>query len=170
MLTLWFFASVLFIAAELVVPGQVAMGLGMGGLVVSLGLWLGLIESWPSAIVVWLFAAPPFVLAMRAVFHRFMPGEIETVSTDEDAPLMGRVVMVVDVNETGTEGRVAFGDSSWPAISAEGRLEPGLPAQLLMRDGLYWVVKPIRTAETASPGRTDPMEPPTGHAPETNHP
>lgn len=156
MLTLWLAGSIGFILAELVLPGQVAIGLGMGGLVVALGLWLGLIEAWPAAVLVWLAAAAPAVLIMRAVFCRFMPGETVRAVTDEDAPYLGRVVQVVEAIEPGKEGRVAFGDTTWPAISAEGRLEPGMAARLLMRDGLSWVVKPI-----VDPAPPDPKAPAT---------
>lgn len=148
MLSLWLGGSVLFILAELVLPGQVAVGLGIAGLIVSAGLWLGLIDGWLGAIVVWFLAAPPAVLAMRAAFSRFMPGEQQVQSTDEDEVWLGRIVMVVETIEPGKEGRVAFGDTTWSAISSEGRLEPGTSVRLLMRDGLSWVVKPVADAET----------------------
>jgi len=152
--TIWLSASLLLCLAELVLPGQVAFGLGLSGLLVTLLLSVGLFSSWPAAAAVWLAASIPVVLMLRAIFSWMAPGDTAVQSTDEDGALEGRVVEVVETIEPTGEGRVAFGGSSWPAISLKGRLAAGLPARLMIRAGLVWVVKPVDSQ--------DPPEPPAG--------
>ncbi|MEI8397122.1 MAG: NfeD family protein [Rhodospirillaceae bacterium] len=141
--TVWLGASLLICLAELALPGQVAIGIGLSGLLVTLLLWFGILDTWPVAALASLVGSIPIILMARAFFSWMMPGDTAVHSTDEDGALEGRRVKVVETIEPGGEGRVAFGDSTWPAITLKERLVAGLSARLLVRAGLVWVVKPI---------------------------
>lgn len=145
--TFWLCTSLLLCLAELLLPGQIALGLGLSGLAVTLLLWTGIITTGPVAVVLSLAASIPIVLGLRACLEWMLPGDAVVQSTDEDAALEGQVVQVVETIEPGGEGRVAFGDSSWPAMSLKERLVAGQPARLLMRSGLVWVVKPVEWSD-----------------------
>ncbi|MEI6986934.1 MAG: NfeD family protein [Rhodospirillaceae bacterium] len=154
-LAIWLSASLLLCMAEIVVPGQVTFGLGVSGLLVTLLLWTGLVSTWPTALVVWLVASVPTILVLRLFFAWIMPGDIAVQTTDEDSALEGQVVQVVETIEPAGEGRVAFGGSTWPAISLKERLVAGLSARLMVRTGLVWVVKPVQNEYPPEPQAGD---------------
>ncbi len=148
---IWLCVSLLLCLAELVLPGQVSLGLGLSGLLVSLLLWAGIASTWPVAALATLVLSIPIVLMVRAFCSWLMPGDTAVQSTDEDGALEGQVVRVVETIEPGRDGRVAFGDSSWPAMSNQERLEAGQLARLHMRAGLVWVVVPVDSEDLPAP-------------------
>lgn len=159
---IWLGSSLLLCLAEFVLPGQFALGLGLSGLLVALLIWVGLVTTWPVATVVWLLVSVPVVLLTRAFFSWMMPGDTAVQSTDEDGALEGQVVQVVEAIAPGREGRVAFGDSTWPAMSLKARLAAGMSARLMMRSGLVWIVQPLECEDLREPpdsARASPKSP-----------
>ncbi len=140
LLSTWLTTSLILCLAELILPGQVALGVGLSGLLVTALMWVGLTTSWRAAALISLVLSIPVVLILRLFCAWLMPGDTAVQSTDEDGALEGQVVRVVETIEPGHDGRVAFGDSTWPAMSNKDRLEAGQFARLHMRVGLVWVV------------------------------
>ncbi len=148
MVEAWLTGGVVLCLLEVIVPGQVLIGLGSAAILVGGAVWLGLVEGVLSALTLWFIGSMALTVAIRGAVARLMPGDASEDSTDEDADVAGRVVEVVETIEPGRPGRVRFGETSWPAICFDGRLEAGLSARLLMRDGLCWVVAPLRRSRS----------------------
>ena len=144
MLTYWIVGGIALLLAEIVVPGMVLGFLGAAALLVALFLWLGLINGIVAAFTTWFIGSILMLVALRGVFQRLMPGDEETQSTDEDLDAFGSVVEVAETIPKGEQGRIRFRGTTWIATCYERTLEPGDEAKLVTRDGIGWVVEPLR--------------------------
>lgn len=156
MLETFLIGGVVLIVLEMVLPGGVVAPLGLAGLVVAALVWLGVADGWLAALTVWFVLSLVLVMVGRMVFQRFMPGEEERGSTDEDAELFDQVVDVVETIEKGREGRVSLRESSWRAICYETTLQAGAKARIFYRDGLRLVVTPVTDDPLNSAGPDGP--------------
>lgn len=145
---IWLAVGLLLIAFELFVPGLVVVFAGLGALAVAILRWVGVIEGLPASFITWMVSSVVMVLALRGTLRRWFPAEESRHVDNEDLDLFGKVVDVLeDVSEAapGVEpsGRVRFGGTTWPAATAEGRIQKGAKARLVYRDSLAWVVEPV---------------------------
>ena len=147
MLTTWIVAGAVLIVLELIVPGMVLVFLGGGALLVALFVWLGLIQTWVSSITTWFIVSLVLLLVLRSFFQRFMPGDAEKQSTDEDFDAYGEVVDVVEAIRPGEEGRIQYRGTTWQAACYDHTLEVGTKAQIVWRENLIWIVEPANPLE-----------------------
>ena len=151
MLTTWIVAGVVLIALELIAPGMVLVFLGAGALLVALLVWLGLIETWVTSITTWFIASLGLLLALRGLFQRYMSGDAQSQSTDEDFDAYGETVEVVEATGPDQEGRIRYRGSTWPAACYDQTLQAGTRAQIVCRENLVWIVEPAGPLETDQP-------------------
>lgn len=142
MLTTWIVAGVVLIVLELIVPGMVLVFLGAGALLVALLVWLGLVQTWVASITTWFIASLVLLLVLRGFFQRFISGDAETQSTDEDFDTYGKVVDVVEAIGPDKEGRIRYRGTTWQAACYDNTLEAGTKAQIVCRENLIWIVEP----------------------------
>ena len=151
MLTTWIVAGAVLIVLELIVPGMVLVFLGAGALLVALLVWLGLIETWVASITTWFIASLVLLLVLRSLFQRFMSGDAETQSTDEDFDAYGEVVDVVEAMGPDKEGRIRYRGTTWQAACYDHTLEAGAKAQIVCRENLLWIVEPANPLDATYP-------------------
>ena len=142
MLTTWIVVGAVLLVLELIVPGMVLVFLGAGALLVALLVWLGLIQTWVASITTWFIASLVLLLVLRGFFQRFMSGEAEAQSTDEDFAAYGEVVDVVEAIGPDKEGRIRYRGTTWQATCYDHTLEAGSKAQIVYRESLVWIVEP----------------------------
>lgn len=152
-ITLIFLAvGLLLVAAELLIPGFVVIFAGLGALAVALLRWVGVIEGLPASFITWMVSSVLMVFALRGSLKRWFPPEESRHVDNEELDLFGRVVDVLEeVREATADGeptgRVRFGGTTWPAVTAEGTIPKGAKARLVYRDSLAWVVEPAPALE-----------------------
>lgn len=151
MLTTWIVAGAVLIVLELIVPGMVLVFLGVGALLVAFLVWLGLVQTWVASITIWFIASLVLLLVLRGFFQRFMSGEAETQSTDEDFDAYGEVVDVVEAIGPGKEGRIRYRGTTWQAACYDNTLEAGTKAQIVCRENLLWIVEPANPLDARYP-------------------
>ena len=151
MLITWIVAGAVLIVLELIVPGMVLVFLGAAALLVALFVWLGLIQTWMAAITTWFIASLVLLLVLRSFFQRFMSGDFERQSTNEDFAAYGEVVDVVEAIGPDKEGRVRYRGTTWQAICYDHTLEAGTKAQIVCRDNLIWIVEPANPLDASYP-------------------
>lgn len=144
MLTYWIVGGIALVVAEIVVPGMVLGFLGAAALLVALLLWLGVIDGLVPALITWFIGSIVMLVALRGLFQRWMPGDEETGSTDEDLDAFGTIAEVAETIPKGEQGRIRFRGTTWVATCYEQTLETGSQAKLVTRDGINWVVEPLR--------------------------
>lgn len=151
MLTTWIVAGAVLIVLELIVPGMVLVFLGVGALLVAFLVWLGLVQTWVASITIWFIASLVLLLVLRGFFQRFMSGEAETQSTDEDFDAYGEVVDVVEAIGPKKEGRIRYRGTTWQAACYDNTLEAGTKAQIVCRENLLWIVEPANPLDARYP-------------------
>jgi membrane protein implicated in regulation of membrane protease activity len=139
----WIFLAggLLMLFLEVFVPGGVALFLGLGGLVVGLLRFMGLLADPFSAVVAWALLSAGLTVALRPVALRYFGGTASVGITDEDAEAMGQHVTVVEPVSEDEPGRIRFRGATWDARSMEGTLPEGAEARIVYRDNLTWIVE-----------------------------
>lgn len=151
MLTTWIVAGAVLIVLELIVPGMVLVFLGAGALLVALLVWLGLVQTWVASITTWFIASLVLLLVLRGFFQRFISGDAETQSTDEDFDTYGKVVDVVEAIGPDKEGRIRYRGTTWQAACYDNTLEAGTKAKIVCRENLIWIVEPANSLDARYP-------------------
>ncbi len=151
MLTTWIVAGVVLIVLELIVPGMVLVFLGAGALLVALLVWLGLVQTWVASITTWFIASLVLLLVLRGFLQRFISGDAETQSTDEEFDIYGKVVDVVEAIGPDKEGRIRYRGTTWQATCYDNTLEAGTKAQIVCRENLIWIVQPVNPLDARYP-------------------
>lgn len=141
----WIFliGGVLLLFFEVVVPGGVALFLGLGGIVVAALRFIGLLTDPFTAVVAWALLSAGLTVALRPVALRYFGGDSITGITDENAETMGQSVTVIEPISADEPGRVRFRGADWDARTMEGTLPKGAEARIVYRDNLTWVVEPV---------------------------
>lgn len=141
----WIFliGGTLLLFFEVVVPGGVALFLGLGGIVVAALRFIGLLTDPLTAVVAWALLSAGLTVALRPVALRYFGGDSITGITDENAETMGQTVKVIQPISADEPGRVRFRGADWDARTLEGKLPEGAEARIVYRDNLTWVVEPV---------------------------
>ena len=141
----WIFliGGVLLLFFEVVVPGGVALFLGLGGIVVAALRFIGLLTDPFTAVIAWALLSAGLTVALRPVALRYFGGDSITGITDENAETMGQSVTVTEPVSADEPGRVRFRGAAWDARTMEGTLPKGAEARIVYRDNLTWVVEPV---------------------------
>mgnify|MGYP006423104255 CR=1 FL=1 len=141
----WIFliGGVLLLFFEVVVPGGVALFLGLGGIVVAALRFIGLLTDPFTAVIAWALLSAGLTVALRPVALRYFGGDSITGITDENAETMGQTVTVTEPVSAEKPGRVRFRGAAWDARTVEGTLPKGAEARIVYRDNLTWVVEPV---------------------------
>ena len=139
----WVAAGVLLMLSEFIIPGMVVLFLGAGALVVATARVLGVVDSWMGCFLLWFCSSLGLILTFRGVLQRFVSGDADFQSTDEDADAFGQIVEVVQpVTTRGEKGRIRFRGSTWPARCLTQELPAGSRARIVGRDNLVWLIEP----------------------------
>ncbi len=139
----WIVLGLILIVLEFLIPGLVVIFLGFGAFFVALLHWTGILENWASSTGVWILSSFIFLLLLRSLFQRYLPGERHKGSTDEDEGIFGAVVEVVaPVNAEDNTGRIKFRGVTWPATCIEGQIQAGEKAKIVFRNDMTWVIEP----------------------------
>jgi len=141
----WIFlvGGLLLLFFEVVVPGGVALFLGLGGVVVAALRFIGLLTDPLTAVVAWALLSAGLTVALRPVALRYFGGDSITGITDENAETMGQTVTVIEPVSADKPGRVRFRGAAWDARTLEGKLPEGAEARIVYRDNLTWVVEAV---------------------------
>lgn len=151
--------GVLLTLAELLVPGGFALVLGIGALVTGGLSAAGLFDTLVGAALTWaLLTVVGFFGVMRVLSRKFGGGP-KREDLDEDKNAYDQVVEVVQRVEAGsTDGRIHYRGSSWPATSTEGAIPEGSRVRIVARDGMAWVVEPVRPEDEELGHRIDALD------------
>ena len=142
----WAVFGLTLIFAELILPGLVVVFLGIAALLVSLGIYMGWINSVVEMMLYWFVVSIFLIVTLRELFAKFAPGTVSKESIDEDAHAVGQTVKVEKtVDHSSTNGRVHFRGSTWNAQNVElSEIEEGDQAEIVEVKGLVLMVKPFK--------------------------
>lgn len=140
----WIFIAggILLMILETVLPGGVALFLGISGLGVGLLRWMGFLGDPLLAIFVWLLSSVALTIVIRPIIKKYFKGERSFKFADEDYEAIDKVVDVVEtVTDHDHSGRIRFQGISWQAKTMEGTIEAGQKARICYRENTTWIVE-----------------------------
>lgn len=144
---IWMVAGIIFLFAEIILPGAIAVFLGLAALIVAASLYFGFINGWVNAFTMWFISSLLLIIILRSFFHRFMQGDVEKQNTDEDMDAFGSIVEVIEKIEPTKNGRIRFRGTTWTAKCYDKILLPGSKAKIVLRKDIDWVVEPMDLIE-----------------------
>ncbi|SMF43736.1 NfeD family protein [Pseudobacteriovorax antillogorgiicola] len=142
MMRFWLYFAIVCIVAEFFLPGAVLVFIGLAASVISLLIYLGLIDSWVTAFTMFFICALVNVLLIRTLCMRFFPGESRVANVEIDADAIGAVVLVTQDIHPESSGRIQYRNTTWEALSRE-TLTAGRQAVIVKRQGVAWVVSSL---------------------------
>lgn len=139
----WLFFGIILIFSELLLPGLIAIFLGIAALAIFSLLWVGVIES-PATAFTWWFILSLFLLFfLRSLFQKLFPGDETYTPINKYTDAFGEVVDVIEtVTNQNENGRIRFHGSTWSATCEEEKIEKGQKAVILTRKEMVWIIKP----------------------------
>ncbi len=143
--TVWLVGGIILMLLEFVLPGGIVFFLGLGATLVSLLLYLGVIEGWLQAFTVWFIGSLMLLFGLRGIVQKIIPAQVEKGRTDEDLDAYDKIAKVYQTIPAGGEGRIEFRGSTWAARGYDESvsLEAGTVVRIVFRDNLLWVVDAI---------------------------
>lgn len=139
---IWVIAGGALVLLELVLPGGIAIFLGLSALMTGGALKLGYISGLMGSLITWFIASIILLLFLRTYFMKHFEGDSSIQNVDEDQDYEGSIVEVVEDIQPHKEGRVIFRGVTWQARSEEEILK-GSKAVILSRDGNIWIIKSL---------------------------
>ena len=149
MLTWVFLAGgIILMILETLLPGGVALFLGISGVGVGILRFLCLLSDPVTSTVVWLLSSIGLTIAIRPFIKKYFKPETSVKYADEDFEAMDEIVEVIkEINDKDNTGRIRFDGVSWNARSTEGRIEAGKKVVIRYRENTTWIVEPIEGFE-----------------------
>jgi inner membrane protein len=140
---LWFVVGLILILLEFVVPGVILVFFGIGAWVVSLLVYLGVLTSLTSQLIIYSAASLTLLFGLRRWVKDKFYGHIsgaQDLSQNLNEFVGKKVRVLSDVAPGRSEGLVEFKGTNWSAVSDE-EIKSGETAVIVKNDGLILIIK-----------------------------
>jgi membrane protein implicated in regulation of membrane protease activity len=142
---LWFLLGLIFLVAELAVPGFIIIFFGIGAWVTALCAGLGLLESFNAQLLVFLTSSALSLLVFRKKGKKYFEGKVSGVlepGQDLDDIRGQKAIVVADITPKGMGGKVELHGTHWDAV-ADVPIVTGAVVEIVERTNLLLKVRPI---------------------------
>ncbi len=144
MMQFWFVFGAILVFSEFILPGLVAVFIGMGAFTVVLFLHLKYIDNIAMQLITWFSSSMIYIFSLRLLVMKFYPSDTMKLNIDEDVDAFGKSAIVTEDIAAGKAGRISFGDSTWRALSEDGAsYSVGDRVQIVGRENITRIVKKI---------------------------
>ena len=153
----WFIIGMLFLIAELLLPGFIIMFFGVGALITALLTQFGVLESLSSQIIVFLATSIISLLLFRRKWSIYFSGKVSHSleagqSIDDIRGTRARVIKTI--TPEGIDGKVEYNGTDWEA-DADEQIEIGTIVEIVERINLRLRVKRLDTTLLTTVGTED---------------
>ncbi len=147
----WMVLGIILLVIELALPCMVFVFFGVGALLISLVVFLGIIQSISISILLWLVISFLLFMLLRRIINKYIPSKSNYQFVEDDVDIAGKIVEVMSrINSNNSDGRISYSGTTWPAISRNSVIEPGKKAKILYRDNISFVVEPYDDQSNSS--------------------
>ena len=138
---IWLSIGVLLLFIEVATGGFWIGFFGVGAIVASIAVWVGLVETLNSQVAVFLIASVVSLVALRRQLKKWMYGK--SGPTDFTSSVGDSATVVEQIPSQGS-GRVSYQGSTWDAESENGEILPAeAQVQIVRQDGTRLFVKAV---------------------------
>ncbi len=139
----WWIFGISLVALEFVLPGLVSVFVGLGALTVAGMMHFRVVNQLPEQFIVFIASSSLYIFSLRLLVMRWYPSDTERKNIEADDDLIGSLMTVVEEIPAGGVGRVTHADTTWKAMSREGRaVAVGEDVEIVGRENITWIVKP----------------------------
>lgn len=139
---IWFIIGILFLFAELIMPGFIIFFFGIGGLITAFLTLVFGIENVAVQILIFIASSLLSLVFLRRFFSKLFRGKVENKGGLSDE-FIGRKVMVVrEIKPNSLKGKVELNGALWEADS-EYYIKKDTVVEIIGRKDLTVIVKPV---------------------------
>lgn len=140
---IWLICGLILMLSEILLPGGIAFFLGLGAVIVSFFLYLGVIDSILEAFTTWFIGSLALLFGLRSLTIKLLGSHVEYGNTNEDLDAHNQIVEVCETIPAESEGRIFFRGTTWLARNyhKDQDLEKGTKVRILFRENLVWLVE-----------------------------
>ena len=135
---IWFVCGVVMIFLEFMLPGVILVFFGIGAVITSILVWVGLLPSPFSQLVVFGVTSLGLLFGLRKYASKFFKGGSTEEENDEYSGKPARVTQKIVPNEL--SGKVFFEGSDWKADSQE-IIEEGASVKVIGKNNITLIVE-----------------------------
>lgn len=138
----WISLGLALVMAELLLPGGIALFMGLGALFIAGLHSLDLIQSPLTGFTIWFIVSTFMMFTLKGIVDRFLPHSESKGEIDEDVNAFGTIVSVVEEIDHQKKGRISYMGSTWPAQAKNTGdiFKPGDKVVLILKNNLTWMV------------------------------
>ena len=139
---IWFVVGIVFLFAELIMPGFIIFFFGIGGLITSLLTYIFNIESVIIQIIIFLVSSLLSLVLLRKYFSKLFKGKIGSEKNLKDEFIGKRAIVIKEIKPNSLKGKIEFNGTHWEADS-DFSIEKDAVVEIIERRDLTLIVKPV---------------------------
>ncbi|MDQ3194726.1 MAG: NfeD family protein [Bacteroidota bacterium] len=139
---MWFIIGIIFLFAELIMPGFIIFFFGIGGLVTALSIYLFNIESVIFQIIIFITSSLLSLVLLRKFFGNLFRGKVDSLKELKDEFIGKKAIVVNDIKPNSLKGKIEFNGTLWEADS-DFYIDKDAVVEITGRRDLTLIVKPI---------------------------
>jgi len=134
--------GIALVISEFILPGLVAVFVGLGSLTVAAAIHFSLIDGLIAQVCLWFASSLFYLLTLRLLIMHFYPSDVDKKEIISDMDYLGKEAEVIEDIPINGSGRVLFSQSTWAARTEEKeRINKGEKVVITARENLTLVVK-----------------------------
>ncbi|MEO8664894.1 MAG: NfeD family protein [Ignavibacteria bacterium] len=138
---IWFIAGIVFLFAELIMPGFIIFFFGAGALVTALVTYLFNVDSVIIQISIFIVSSVLSLVLLRKFFNKLFHGKLGSEKLNDQ--FIGRKVVVInEIKPNSLKGKVELNGTLWEADS-EFFIDKDSVVEITGRRDLTLIVKPV---------------------------
>jgi len=143
---IWFVIGLALVLSEFILPGIILVFFGIAAILVSLLVYIGLIETLNGQLIVFLILSLALLFGLRHFFKGWFVGKTRHAVDGEGEidrdEFIGKETKVVEaIDGKGGYGKIEFKGANWKA-ACDSSLNVGDLVEITRRDGLTVHVRP----------------------------
>ena len=138
----WFIVGIVFLFAELVMPGFVIFFFGIGALVTALLAFFFNINSVIIQLLIFIGTSILSLVILRRSFSQLFKGKISNEKEVSDEFIGKRAKVISEIKPNSLNGKVEFNGTNWEADS-DFYIDKGTVVVIVGRRNITLIVKPV---------------------------
>jgi len=139
---MWFIIGIIFLFAELIMPGFIIFFFGIGALVTALSIYLFNIESVIFQIIIFITSSLLSLVLLRKIFGNLFRGKVDSSKELKDEFIGKKAIVVNEIKPNSLKGKIEFNGTLWEADS-DFYIDKDAVVEITGRRDLTLIVKPI---------------------------
>lgn len=133
---IWFLIGAVLLISEFAAPGLVILFFGVGALLTSIAVWLGLADSLQAQLMIFSVGSIVCLFTLRKYMKQWFVGDSKNEPGDFSPEFIDKVVVVIVAIPGGAaRGKVELNGAEWSATSTLPQ-EVGEMVTIIAREGL----------------------------------